>query len=800
MDALLQDVRYACRALSKNPAFTAVAVIALALGIGANSAIFAAVNAVVFRQLPYPEPERLVQVVSSDPSQDLPIFLLSGNELLEYRSQSQVFENMAAFRNRQVDFRGGYEPVTVPGATVSSGLFQVLGYEPILGRTIRPEDENLAGRFVTVISHGFWQRHLGGDPEVLGTLLAMNRRSYEVIGVMPPEFRHVEGENAQVFFPVSLDSQEVLLARWLTVIARLRPGVTMEQAQAEMSIIASRLEQKYPDRNTGWTTRVMPLRPQFVGDTSQRLYVMLGAVFFVLLIACANVANLLLSRAVAREREIAVRAALGAGRARLIRQLLTESGILAVAGGVVGLALAAWAMKAFTPLLPGNVPGLEAIRFDARILLFTLGMTLLTSVIVGVAPALHACKLNITGSLTDPSRGPIGGGGRQTLRGLLVVSEVALAMVLLVGAGLLMRSFLKMQAVDMGFQSENVLTMRVRPSWARFDGRPDPAFYAQLFARLDRIPGVASVGGSSRLPMTGRSGGWPVRSEEAMDRSRELEFESGLKLVGGNYFRAMGIPLLKGRGLTEQDTDETVSVAVINDTMARLLWPTMDPLGRIVVSRRLSMQVVGVVGDVKDSLEGEAEPLLYVPYRQLLGELQPAMLAIRTSGDPLSLVETVRREASALDSGMIINNITTLDQIKDSFVSPQWVAMLFLGAFAGVALIMAAAGIYGVMSYSVSQRTQEIGVRNALGAHASDLVTMVIRQGLKMVAAGLVVGLVASIALTRILESQLWGVTATDPLTIVGVALVLTAVALVACYVPARRATRVDPVVALRYE
>ncbi len=800
METLIQDLRYAVRALSRSPGFTVVAVTVLALGIGANTAIFSTLNAVAFATLPYSEPDRLVQILSTGPaSEDPPTFMLSGNEVIEYRSQNSVFEYVAGYRNREMDYRGSFEPVTLSAASVTSDFFRMFGYEAALGRTFGPEHENRSSRGTIVVSDRFWRRYLGADPNAIGKSVRLNRNDSIVVGVLEPGYTHVEGENADIFIVVALDTQEALQARWLTVVARMKAGVSTEQVQAELDLIAPRVEEKYPDRNEGWSTSVAPLRPLLAGEVNPLLYVLLGSVFLVLLIACANVTNLFLFRAVTREREIAVRSAMGAGRGRLGREVLTESTLVALLGGGGGLMLALWGMRALVPLFPQDVLGVTAVPIDGRVLLFAVGMTVLTAIVVGLAPALHASRRNISGCLTDASRGRMAVGGRETVRRLLVVSEVAIAMVLLVGAGLLMRSFLDMRSVDLGFQTENVLTMQVRPSWALYDGRPDPAFYSMLLERVAALPGVVQSGATSRLPMRGRFGGWSVRAEaEAPDP--ENQYDSGLKLVGGSYFQAMGIPLLKGRNVGEQDSRDAPSVVIINDLLARLLWPGEDPIGRRIAARRLSMEVVGVVGNVKDTLEGAAAPLFYVPYRQFLGENQPRMLVIRAEGDPLVLVDAIHPTAADLDPGMIVNDIATLDQIKGGFITPQRFSMLLLGIFAGVAVVLAAAGIYGVMSYSVSQRTQEIGGRRALGAEAGDLRSMVVRQGLKLIAIGLGIGLVVAVALTRTLSNLLWGVTATDPVTIGAVILILATVGMLACYLPALRATRIDPVAALRYE
>ena len=588
MENILQDLRYAVRALIRSPGFTLVAVTTLALGIGANTAIFSTLNAVAFRTLPYPEPDRLVQIVSSNPAEDAPTFVLSGYEVVEYRSESRVFENLAGFRNREVDYRGSYEPVTLTGASVTANFFEIFGNDVALGQAFGPEHENMASRTTIVVSDRFWRRYLGADPSAIGKSINLNRNSYQVIGVLEPGYTHVEGEDPDLFFTIPMDNSEAFLARWLTAVARLKDGVTLEQVQAELDLIAPRVADKYPDRNRGWTTRVIPLRPQFSQNVNPLLYVLLGAVFLVLLIACANVGNLFLYRAVSREREIAVRSAMGAGRMRLVGQVLTESALVAVGGGIVGLLVAYWGMNALVPILPEDVVGVDAIPIDWRILTFAAMATLLTALLVGLTPALHASRSNINQCLTDTSRGRIAVGGRRRLRSMLIVSEVAMAMVLLIEAGLLIRSFLNMQAVDLGFEEENVLTFQVRPSWVQYDGRPDPAFFSQLFERLSETPGVVWAGGVSRLPMRGRLRGRPVSAEGMPSPDRDQQYEAGFKMVGGDYFRAMGIPLLDGRAFTEQDDTDTQHVVILNETLARLLWPGENPIGRQVLALRES--------------------------------------------------------------------------------------------------------------------------------------------------------------------------------------------------------------------
>ena len=799
MSAFLKDVRYALRNLARTPAQAAIAILTLGLGIGANTAIFSVLNAVAFRTPPYPDPHQLVQVLSSDPSQDLPSFRLSGREVLEYRRQNQVLQALAGFRSREMDYRGGDEPLTLSAATVTAGFFQVLGFEPMLGRTFTAADEVLDNRMVVVLNHGFWRRQLSSDPNIVGKYLRFRRSEYAVIGVMPTGLRNPEGEGVDLWFPAPVqDSQEARLARWLASVARLKPGVDIERAQAEMDLISARLEEEYPETNAGWGVRLVPLRGQFSANIDPMLWVLHGVVFVILLMACCNVAALLLSRALARQREIAVRSALGSSRFRLSRLMLTESALLALPGGLLGLLLASWSVGKLFALLPVEPSAAEQVGLDGRILIFALGVSLLTALMVGLAPSLHAMRSNLNESLTES--GATGTSKSKLLRSSLVVVELSLAVILLVGAGLLIRSFLNLRAVDVGFQSENLLTFGFRPDWARLDGRPDPAVYRQLLERLKTIQGVVRVGAVSRLPMTGQTGGWPVRAEWSDSTRTETEFRSDLKLVAGEYHRSLAIPLLEGRYLTEADDLHSPQVVVINQMLARHLWPNHHPIDKKVFALGRSLTVVGVVGDVRPALDEDPSPILYIPYQQLLGELQPSRIVLNTEADPIGLVDRVRSEASVVDPGMIINEIRSMEQIKAGFIAPRHSLMVLLGGFAAVALLLAAAGIYGVMSYAVSQRTQELGVRSVVGAEGGDLLLMVMGQTLKLVAAGLLAGLLGVLIFSRVLESQLWGVSCNDPITLLGVCLILVGTALAASFLPAWRATRINPAAALRYE
>ena len=807
MESLLQDVRYSIRALIAKPGFAAVAVITLALGIGANTAIFSVVNSVLIRQLPYDEADRIMSIgpVFQDKGQG-PGYSSYPN-FADWRDQNQSFDRMAAYRSRGVVLTGGAEAERVDGARVSADFFSALRVQPLLGRTFTAEEEKPGSPHTVVISYELWQRRTGGDARVLEQALTLDGRSYMVIGVLPEGFEFPLLGGTDVWTSVSLDGQSLQSrgAQMYGVIGRLKPNVAREQAQADISTIVGRLAAQYPEQNKEIPVGVVSLQEQLVAAVRPALLILLGAVGFVLLIACANVANLLLVRASLREKEMAIRAALGASRARLIRQLLTESLLLAVASAAIGLLLAMWGIDLLVAAGPDNIPRLDEIRIDGNALLFTTCVTMLTGLTFGLAPALEASKLDLNRSLKEGARSSSASRGR--LRKALVISEVALALVLLVGAGLLVKSFYRLQQVDPGFNPEGVLTLKVSLPAARYseDDRIT-AFYDEALGRIKGLPGVESAGGVSFSPLSNTTfhlgftaEGWPPRTPSELPSAQ-------FRLASPDYFAVMQIPISRGRGFTEEDRKQSSPVAVINAEMARRHFAGEDPVGK-----RLSLQVslgegepawreiVGVVGDVKHfGLDAEARPEIYVPYAQ-----QPTSamtMVVRSAVDPANLSGAIRDEIKAIDKDLPVHSVATLESYVDRSVARRRFSTVLLMAFGAIALALAAIGVYGVMSYAVAERTREIGIRVALGAERRDILKLVVGQASVLLIAGLAAGLAGAFALTRVMEELLFGVSATDPVIFMAVPIALAAIALFASYIPALRATKVDPMIALRYE
>jgi putative ABC transport system permease protein len=810
--ALLQDLRYGLRILLKKPGFTAVAVLALALGIGANTAIFSVVNAVLLRPLPFKEPERLVMVWEHNRPRGRTTNVINPGNFLDWRDQNTVFEQMASFYDDQLNLTGdAAHPEEVPVQVVSTNLFSLLGTSPELGRAFVDEEGQKGRDTVAILSHGLWQRRFGGARDVIGKTIMLNGQSHTIVGVMPANFRFYVKQATLINKPVELWLPQVFTAdmkgrrgRFMSAIARLKPGVTLERAQAEMNTIGSRLEQQYPEFNTGWGVNLVPLRMQMTGDMRAALFVLLGAVGFVLLIACANVANLLLARGASRRREMAIRTALGAGRARVIRQLLTESVLLAAVGGSLGLLLAVWGVDLLLTFAPKNLLGLEGIPLDYRVLSFTLGVSLLTGIIFGLAPALSSSRLNLTEALKEGTKGATGDGHSQRLRSLFVVSEIALALVLLVGSGLMIKSFMRLQTVDPGFRAENLLTFKLLlPETKYKEPQEQTAFFKQVIERTKTLPGVKEASAASYLPFTGLAAATGFTIEGQPEPAPGQRPGVDVRVIDPNYFRTMGIPLLQGRTFTEREGSEPSNVVIINETMAQQYWPGQDPLGKRVLIQMtdplVPTEIVGVVGDAKhDGLDREVRAMAYWPHPQL--PYTAMNIILRTESDPAALVAAVEREVQAIDKDQPIADVHTMEELLSESVSRTRFSTFLLSIFAGVALVLAAVGIYGVMAYSVTQRTHEIGIRMALGAQAKDVLGMVVGQGMMLALVGIAIGLAAAFALTRLISSLLYGVSATDPLTFISIALLLTGVAFLACFIPARKAAKVDPMEALRYE
>ena len=801
METLLRDIRYGIRSLLKRPGFTAVALIALALGIGANTAIFSLVNAVLLRPLPFADPDRLVWVWGNIRTGGTRASV-SPLDFLDYRKQNTTFEQFAASIVVPVplNLTGSGEPERLTAAVVTGNYFEALGARPALGRTFLLENESPGRDQVAVLSYGLWQKRFGGDPAILKKTVILDGKTCEVIGVMPKEFSFPQ--SAELWVPMNFDISPEMKQRkahFLRPIGKLKAGVTVAQAQADMDAIARMLEEQFPATNTGWSVRLVSLREQIVGNTKPTLFILLGAVGFVLLIACANVANLLLVRAATRQKEIALRTALGAGRFRIVRQMITESVLLALLGGAFGTLLAVWGVNLLVTLSADNIPPTAQVKIDTSVLAFTLLVSLVTGVLFGLAPALRAMKLNLVESLKEGDRSGIGGQSNRT-RSLLVVFESAVAVVLLIGAGLLVRSLIQLQKTNPGFDPHNVLTMRVDLPREKY-ATPDKAanFFQQLESRVGNLPGVESVGLVSELPLSGQPNDMPYTVEGRPPVTIDQAFDDDFRRVNQQYFRALRIPLLRGRNFTEQEVRQSAKVVIISDLLARQVFPNEEPIGkRLVMSMgNQAFEIIGIVGDVRHrALESQPFAAMYLPTYER-GWMN---VVIRTQGDPRTLVPAVRKEVQAIDPDQPVAAVRTMEQWLDTAVAAPRYRTALIGLFALLALVLASTGIYGVMSYSVTQRTHEIGVRMALGAGQRDVLKLVVRQGMVLVLVGVGLGVAGSIALTRVMSSLLFEVTPKDPLTFAAVATLLAVVALAACYIPARRATKVDPLVALRYE
>ncbi|HEV2834693.1 MAG TPA: ABC transporter permease [Pyrinomonadaceae bacterium] len=804
---ILQDLRYAARMLWKNPGFTTVAVIALALGIGANTAIFSVVNTVLLRPLPYKDPEQLVMVWEDATRHGYPRDTPAVANFIDWRDQNTVFSGMAAIDHMNFNLTGIGDPERLTGRRVSGNLFSMLGVEPQLGRVFTPAEDQQGSHRVVVLSHRLWQRRFGGDSSIVGKTLTLNDQSYTVLGVMPPGFQFPENED-ELWVPIAFRGEDAANrnAHYLLVIARLKPGVALEQAQSEMSTIGARLEQQYPDSNTDVGVAITSLHEHLVGDIKPALLILLGAVAMVLLIACANVANLLLARAAIRQKEIAVRVALGARRWRLLRQFLTESVLLASLGGIVGLAIAYVGLMVLRTFIPESISQAREVSLDPKVLGFTVLVSLLTGVIFGLAPAIQAMHFNQSETLKEGGRDSVTGKSGKRLRGLLVTAEVAVSLLLLIGAGLLINSFVRLRSIDPGFRPENLLTMKVELPEPKYEAKERrTAFYTGLIQRVRSLAGVRSAAITTNLPLYRQGNSTSISVEGQPEPPPGQELIIVTRIISPDYFDTMTIPLTAGRRFTEQDTDTTPNVVVISESMARRVWPGEDPIGkRIAVGRIRSdadwVQVIGIVKDVRQfELTADPKPQMYLTYPQFQF-FAPEDLVVKTDVDPASMAATVRKAVWDVDKDQPVSNVRTMEEILAESIARQRFSMLLLGVFAAVALLLAAVGIYGVMSYSVAQRTHEIGIRMALGAQTGAVLKLAVGYGLKLVLAGVLIGLVAAFVLTRLMSSLLFGVTATDPATFALISFLLICVAAVASYVPARRATKVNPIIALRYE
>jgi predicted permease len=807
LQSLSQDIRYAFRTLLQSPAFTLVAILTLALGIGANTTIFSVINAVLLRPLPYSHPENLVMLAEHWPA--FPILSVSYQNYKDFRDDSSSFETVAAVQPLNYTLTGSNEPERVDGMMISASLLPMLGVQPIAGRTILPDDDRVGGAPVALISYALWQRRFAGNRDVLGKSLTLDNNPYTVIGILPARFQILK--SADVYLPLEPWAHKLPDDRsWHTgirPIARLKDTATLQQASNELQTIAKRLEHQYPETNTNVEALVLPLHAQMVSNVRPALLTLLVAVGLVLLIACANVANLLLARATQREKEVAIRTALGASRGRIVRQLLTESILLSLAGGALGLALAALSLDSLLRLAVASVPRAEGIGLDPTVLGFTAGLAILTGILFGLAPAFQSSRLDIRDRLNQSGRGSTGGSHQQRLRSVLVVAEVAISMVLLIGAGLLIRSFARLQAVEPGFRPDHILLADVPISLTVY-AKPEQqvAFFDRLLERLRSLPGVKAASAASTMPVSGQGGVLHFNIQGRAPKTPNDYIMAGYRVVGPGYFETLGIPLLAGRSIEQRDSFTAPSVVVLNQAMARKFFPGENPLGKHLQIGETPddtipfMEVVGVVGDVKQKLESDAKEEMYVPYMQPVLPLFALTVALRTSNDPAAMTSALRTAILEVDKNQPLVNVRTMEQSISSSLDEQRFRTLLLGLLAALALMLSAIGVYGVMSYSVSLRTQEIGIRVALGAQWRDVFSLVIARGFALVGAGILIGGIASWLLSRLINQFLFGVHAGDPLTFFGVAAMLLAVAFLACYFPARRATRVDPIVALRYE
>ena len=808
MQNLLQDLRFAFRLLAKSPGFTAIAILTLALGIGANTAIFSVVNGVLLRPLSFRDPSQLVIVAEKSP---FPTISTSYQNFVDWRDQSRSFESMEGTRSTGLSVTGAGDPELLTARMATAGLFRLLGVEAREGRTFLPEEDKAGSAPVVLLTYGLWHRRFGGSREIIGKPITLDSRPYTVVGVLPPGFQLLQP--ADVFVPfvpwaVTLPDDR----NWhpgIIAVARLKPGVSREQARTEMVGITKRLELQYPDYNTGTSADVVGLQEQLVQNVRPALILLLGAVSLVLLIACVNVANLLLARASSRGREVAIRTAMGAGRGRVVRQLLTESILLSLGGGLLGIFFAWASLGPLLKISAGSVPQVVPIELDRSVLVFTFIVSLITGLFFGLVPALRTAKLDLRETLNEGSRGSTSGPGHHRLRGVLVASEIALAVLLLVGSGLLLRSFSRLQDVPPGFQADHLLVADIPLSQTAYS-KPEQRyqFFDRLVERAKALPGVRSAGAASFLPVSGGGSVIHFNITGHPPKTPHDYVAAGYRTVTPNYLETLGVPLLRGRMLTPGDNDKAPAVVVINASMAAKYFPNENPLGKRLQLGATpdkdvpTMEIVGVIGDVRPGLGVDPQTEMYLPYRQadLILPVFQLSVVLRTAADPQLQTAALRSALGEIDPNQPLVRVRTMEENMAATVAQPRFRTWLIGIFAAVALVLAAVGVYGVMSYTVTQRTNEIGIRVTLGAQPEDVFKAIVGEGLRLALAGVAIGTVAALALTRLLQSFLFGVSAYDPITFLGVAMLLTMVAAAASFFPARRATLVDPIVALRYE
>jgi putative ABC transport system permease protein len=797
LERLTQDLRYGVRLLRRSPGFSIVAILTLALGIGANTAIFSVVNAFLLRPLPFADSSRLMRLWSNTGS------ITSYPNFLDWKTESRSFEQVEAYVPRSFNITGGDRPVHVSGLRTSGGLLQLLQVDPVHGRTFIPDEIQPGRDHVVLLSEGLWQSRFARDPGVLGKTVKLNDEIFTVIGILPSTFQFPPDHPADIVLPLPPDPDRG--HGFVNVVARLKAGATLTQAQVEMDTIAKQEQLQYPNYNKDTGVRVLSLRDSCAINFRPALMIFSSAVGFVLLIACANVANLFLARTAGRHRELVVRAALGAGRLRLIRQLITESAIVGLAGGAVGLLLAYWGMEGLVTLVRSTfaTQALDTVSIDATVLAFTLFLSLAVGMIAGLAPAFGASRLDVNDTLKEGSRGLTGNRRRNRIRGTLVVAEIALALVLLIGAGLMIKTFVLLNNVDAGIRAENVLTLNLSIGGKKYaETQARAPFVSQVLHRVEQLPGVESAAVVTDTPLTNNSDSIGFSIEGRPDPGPNLKIDLNVNVVGPGYLRTLGIPLLKGRDFAERDTMGTPLVALVNQSLARKYWPNQDPVGaRISSDGKTWATIQGVVGDVRQvGLSAEPVPEVYLSYLQDPFAWPYLTLLVHTSVDPVKLAGSIQSAVWSVEKDLPITSVATMEKIRSRSIAQPRLTALLLSVFAALALILATVGIYGVMAYSVTQRTHEMGLRMALGASAPDVLALVVGQGMLLAAIGVALGIAGAFAMTRVLEKFLWGVRPTDPVTFTAVSLLLAAIAILASYLPARRATHVDPMVALRYE